>query len=108
MSTLTVTLASVFIVVSAACAVWMLSQIRALKRRCGDSASWEVAGRRIILRWFVVSILYGVWVLVKGATSSSSAAAWLVVGIMAAIFAWSLWDFAVWVRPLIRRRASTR
>jgi hypothetical protein len=108
MSTLTVTIASVFIVVSASCAVWMFAQIRALKRRCGDSASWQVAGRGIILRCFLGSVLYGVWVLVKSATSSSSAAAWLVVGIMAAILVWCLWDFVVWLRPLIRRRAPTR
>jgi hypothetical protein len=51
---------------------------------------------------------YGEWLLVKSATGSSSAVAWLATGIMAAIFAWVLWDCGVWLSRIRRSRAPAR
>ena len=108
MSTLTVTLASVLIAVSAASAPWQYAQLRALKQRPKDSVWRDVVARAIVLRLFLVSILYGVWILVRGATGSSSAAAWLVTGLMAAIFAWAAWDCVVWLSRIRRSRGHPR
>jgi hypothetical protein len=104
MSTATITLASVFIAASAATAAVQYVKLRASKRRSKDSVTPEVW--RIVLRLSFVSILYGVWILVRGATGSSSAAAWLVTGLMAAIFAWVVGDCGVWLRSRNRARKN--
>jgi hypothetical protein len=106
MSILTVTLASGLIAVSAANAAlqFVFIKRRASKRRPAGSVWREVASKwGIGLRLALVFVFYGEWLLVKGAAGSSSAAAWVVVSIMAAIFAWVLWDCGVWLRPRIRR-----
>ena len=111
MSILTVTLASVLIAVSAANAAlqFVSLQRRASKRRSAGSVWREVASERGIgLRASLVSLLYGEWLLVKSGAGSSSAAAWLVTGIMAAIFAWVVWDFGVWLSRIRRSRGHAR
>lgn len=111
MSILTVTLASVLIAVSAANAALQFVNLkrRAGKRRSAGSVWREVASERGIgVRLSLVSLFYGEWLLVKSATGSSSAAAWLVTGIMAAIFAWVVWDCGVWLSRIRRSRGNTR
>ncbi len=61
MSILTVTLASVLIAVSAVCAAWQFAQLRALKQRATEL---ELAGG-VSLRLPLISLLYGVWNLVR-------------------------------------------
>jgi hypothetical protein len=106
-SILTVVLASALIATSAANAALQLANLqrRASKRRSAGSVWREAASERGIgLRLALVFLFYGEWQLVKSATGSSSAAAWLVTGIMATIFAWVVWDCGVWLRYWIIRR----
>jgi hypothetical protein len=108
MSLLTVTLAAALIATASANATLQFVNLKrnAGKRRPARSVWREVASERGIgLRLALVSLFYGEWLLVKSATGSSSAAAWLVTGIMAAIFAWAVWDCRVWLRTSIRRRS---
>jgi hypothetical protein len=103
---LAATLASLVIAVSAANATWsfVFLKRRASKRRPAGSVWREVASEwGIGLRLALVFLLRGEWMLVKSVTGSSSAAAWVVTGIMAAIFAWVVWDCGVWVTTLVRR-----
>jgi hypothetical protein len=103
---LTVTLASVVIAVCSANATWsfVFLKRRASKRRPAGSVWREVASEwGIGLRLALLFLFYGEWLLVKSAAGSSSAAAWVVTDIMAAIFAWAIWDCGVWVTTLVRR-----
>jgi hypothetical protein len=107
-SILTITLASALIASSAANAALQFVNLnrRARRRR---SVWREVASERGIgLRLALVFLFYGEWLLVKTAAGSSSAAAWVVTGIMAAIFAWVVWDFAVWLSRIRRSRDHAR
>jgi hypothetical protein len=107
MSILTVTVASLVIAVCAANATWsfVFLKRRASNRRPAGSVWREVASEwGIGLRLALVFLFYGEWMLVKSATGSSSAAAWLVTGIMAAIFAWVVWDCGVWLLRIRRSR----
>lgn len=98
MTLLTVTLASALIAVSAANTAL---QFVNLKRRAGKRVWQELASERgVIMRLSLLFLFYGEWMLVKSAAGSSSGAAWLVTGIMAAIFAWVVWDFGVWLSHL--------
>lgn len=106
MTILTVTLASVLIAVSAANAALQFVNIkrRASKWRSSGSVWREVASERGIgMRLSLVFLFYGEWLLVKSATGSSSAAAWLVTGIMAAIFAWVVRDCSALLTSRTRR-----
>lgn len=105
MSILTVTLASVLIAVSAAnAALQFVSLQRCASKR--HSVWREVASERGIgLRLSLVALFYGEWMLVKSAAGSSSAAAWLVTVIMAAIFAWVIWDCGAWLWRIRHKRA---
>jgi hypothetical protein len=109
MSILTLILAPVLIASCAANAALQFPNLKscASKRRPAGSVWREVASERgILLRTSLGSLFYGEWLLVKSATGSSSAAAWLVTGINAAIFAWVLWDCEIWLRSWIRRKPA--
>jgi hypothetical protein len=108
MSLLTVTLASLLIATSAmAATMWFVYLQRCASKRGPAGSVWRevVSERGIGLRLALVSLFYGEWLLVRGVAGSSSAAAWVVTGIRAAIFAWVLWDSGVLLRSSIRRRS---